>query len=144
MRLPTPLAAAIVPLCLLTGACDKPESSAATTSASAAPTAARSELAELCKQLCDKDVACAGETAKEAAKAAGLDDVADQAAEKAVEKAKASLTQCKEECVASADKGAAGGQAQAEVIRTCLGATDCAKYGTCIEQASLAKTQPRE
>ncbi len=144
MRFANLAAATFVLPCLLALACDKPESATMTASASAAPTVARTELADLCKQLCDRDVACAGESAKEAAKAAGLDDVADQAAAKAVEKAKASLASCKEECVAATDKGAAGGKAQADEIRKCLAEADCAKYGACIEQASLATTQPKE
>lgn len=117
---------------LATLGCDKHESDRAAAAGSTTPTVASDELGALCQRMCDKDVTCAGETARQAAKAAGLDAVADDAAAKAIEKVKQGLATCKADCVTTAKQGAAAGQAQTKAIERCLAVTDCGEYSACV------------
>lgn len=144
MKRQSPVMVATLLTGLIASSCDQSQSAPTTAAGSAVPTVARNELADLCKKMCDKDVECAGETAKQAAKAAGLEDVATEAAKKAMKTAAAGLSECKQGCVATAEKGATGGKAQAEEIGKCLAASECTAYGKCIEQASLATTKPKK
>lgn len=110
-------------------------STAAPSSASAAPTTPPFDAKAFCDKLCKRSVDCGLE------KAEGLAKTGDVTDKEALEKAKAERATVEQTCAASCLKSPPRPDEaeRTKKVETCLTEKECAKYRTCIEDVALGK-----